>query len=479
MNDWLDAETRVERAQQLTESQRWDEALAELEAAIEINPNDADWHVCRGRILDELGRYEEAADSYQQARMCVDQTTEVATRLGIDLIRTGRCEEAVRLFEEVADDERDYEPAYCHRIAAYTRMGEHDKAEEMFYLAQQIDEECPHCFHHLAESLACRGQLTQALYCWRRTLEICPNYPQAHERIAQVYRAQGEHDQARQSYLAALRHDPGNTDILADLGNLMVEIEDLPAAAVKFRQVLELEPDAVLPRVMLGLIEMRSHRNEAAGDHLESALAREPDYPGLRSYLGLLELYRNNHYEALRHLTIALTHDPDDTIGLLAMGNCMLGLKRTSEAESHYRRLLDRQPDTVAALHNLAVCRFLVNDLEDGVRYCTRALRLEPTNLMVIHKLALAFIELGRWQEARGMIRRGLTQEPGHRGLRHLATRFPWLRLCHFLRHLVRRGAYVAGVDETSTPEVSAISRPAQPTPPPGGPCSSAGQRPG
>ena len=30
MNDWLEAEQRVERAQRFTESQRWAEALAEI-----------------------------------------------------------------------------------------------------------------------------------------------------------------------------------------------------------------------------------------------------------------------------------------------------------------------------------------------------------------------------------------------------------------------------------------------------------------
>ena len=38
MNEWFEAEQRIERAQELTESQRWAEALAELEAALAINP---------------------------------------------------------------------------------------------------------------------------------------------------------------------------------------------------------------------------------------------------------------------------------------------------------------------------------------------------------------------------------------------------------------------------------------------------------
>ena len=174
MNEWIDAEIRAERALELSESQRWDEALTELDAALAINPEESDWLVQRARILDELERYEEAVEAYAEARRREIDSPELSTRLGVDLIRVGRYAEAVCLFEELAHERPEHEPAYCHRIAAYTRMGEHDLAEQMFYLAQQLNEGCPNCFHHLAESLACRGRFAHALYCWQRTLEIAP-----------------------------------------------------------------------------------------------------------------------------------------------------------------------------------------------------------------------------------------------------------------------------------------------------------------
>ena len=64
MGDWLEAEQRVERAHLLSESQRWTEALAELDAAIAINPNSAPWHAQRGLILEELDRCGEAVQAY-------------------------------------------------------------------------------------------------------------------------------------------------------------------------------------------------------------------------------------------------------------------------------------------------------------------------------------------------------------------------------------------------------------------------------
>jgi tetratricopeptide (TPR) repeat protein len=57
MNDWDDAERRVERAQELFEQRRWSEALEELRAATDINPYNAGWHFNIGLTLDEMGRF--------------------------------------------------------------------------------------------------------------------------------------------------------------------------------------------------------------------------------------------------------------------------------------------------------------------------------------------------------------------------------------------------------------------------------------
>ncbi|GMU24755.1 MAG: hypothetical protein AMXMBFR13_48270 [Phycisphaerae bacterium] len=417
MNDWLDAEARVERAQQFADSQQWTRALLVLDAAIAINPNDSVWHAHRGELLDQLGRYEEAIEAYQQALELGCTALELRSLLGIDLVRVERYQEAVDLFEELASDHPDYEPAYCHRIAAYTRMGLHEQAEEMFYLAQQLDADCPNCFHHLAESLLCRDEYEQAVRCWKRVLEIDPDYPQARQRIAWAHRSHGAHAEARDFYLAAIRQEPGDTELLADLGDLYVEMGNLARAAAKFEQVLELDPESARAHVMLGLIAAQQDRAEQAAEHLEAALRLDEAYPQLRAHLGATQLRRGNLHTAYAHLSVALEDDPEDAVALMAMGNCLLELQRPGEAVPYFEQLLELQPRLAAALHNVAICHFLQCEFEPGIEYCQRALEIEPDNLLILHKLGLVYAHLAQWRQARIMIARGLAVDPGHEGL--------------------------------------------------------------
>ena len=80
MNDWVDAEERIERAQRYCESKRWAEALEEVEKALEIHPHNASWWNSKAFLLDQLGRYAEAIDAYRSC-LELDDTGKLFHRL--------------------------------------------------------------------------------------------------------------------------------------------------------------------------------------------------------------------------------------------------------------------------------------------------------------------------------------------------------------------------------------------------------------
>src|SRR5689334_19083456 len=118
MNDWHDAEERVERAHELFEQRRWQEALEELRAATAINPYNSSWFFNIGLTLDELQRYDEALSAYQQAVKIDPDDVQAMNHLGVDLCRVGRFEQALRTFEKIQVIDAEFEPAYCNRIIA-------------------------------------------------------------------------------------------------------------------------------------------------------------------------------------------------------------------------------------------------------------------------------------------------------------------------------------------------------------------------
>src|SRR6185369_1129215 len=99
MNDWNDAERRVERAQELYEQRKLTEAVEELRAAISINPYNSGWFYNLGLTLDELDRPGEAVDAYTQALEIDPNDLHTLNRLGMAQHRIARFRQALATFQ--------------------------------------------------------------------------------------------------------------------------------------------------------------------------------------------------------------------------------------------------------------------------------------------------------------------------------------------------------------------------------------------
>lgn len=439
MNDWFEAEQRVERAQQLSESQRWEEALTELDAALAINPNNAMWHAHRGYILEELDRWEEAATAYESSLEGEPGDPEVSVSLGVALSRLGRFGRALEVFNDLAKAQPDFEPAYCHRIGVYAELGRHEQAEEMFYLAQELDDACPHCFYSIGISLSARGQTERAAFCWRRVLELDPDYIGVNRRLAQAYRAQGKHDEAREYYLRELREDPGNTDLLFELADLALESGDIATAGAKCAQILELDPEHVESHFALGVIWLsRAQPGKALAcfERVDALSDGVPDFQDFRRREAEALLALGRFGDARDRLTKAASDDPDDASIQVLLGQCLLAMHQPGEAADAFRRVLADDVWNAKAQHLLAVCLLTMDRPDDALEHCTSALRAKADYTPAMHTAARACLRLARWREARAMVAKALQVTPSDTDLLALSNTLWKYRFRYHIRRL-------------------------------------------
>src|SRR6476661_6463408 len=103
-------------------------------------------------------------------------------------------------------------------------MGEHEKAEEMFYLARLYKDHCPQCYYYMGCSLATRGLYDKAIYCWKRTLDLQGSHPPVHVRIAELM----------------LR--PEEPQTLLDLSNMLMDVQEGRPAIACLKRLVQLRP---------------------------------------------------------------------------------------------------------------------------------------------------------------------------------------------------------------------------------------------
>lgn len=447
MGDWSEADKLADRAHRLFEAGRFDEAETTLRRALAIDPTRSEWYVNLGLTLEAAGRHDDAIVPLRRAYELSPDDAEVALMLGAAHLRAGQATESIRWLERAEalgwppKREDDDAPAnggsmgpaasHVHRIEAYTSLGDHDHAEVMFYLAQQIDAKDPGAFVNLAESLLLREQTERALWCLREAAQLDPTLPGVHARLAEVYAKTGRLERARQLYLVELRRAPGDLAAILDLARLLTDMNRLTEADEKFRRVLELDPENA--EAYFGLAEVaerRGLRDDALG-HYGVVRRLDEHFPGVRRREArlLLSTAVLSHADRARALLgeelSAARQTPADFADddLADLGRLLLDSGASSAARGLLEGVAKRRESDPRALHDLALACLHSGDLDAGIELCRDVLRLDPRYAPAMHNLAVAYVKLGQWTRARYWGRLARQHDPDDSALRRLGLR--------------------------------------------------------
>jgi tetratricopeptide (TPR) repeat protein len=429
MNDWSEAEHRVEKAQRFFEQRKWGDALRELKLATQVNPYNSSWFFNMGLILDEMGRFEEATGAYKEANRIDPHDLATLNHLGVAQFRMGQLKQAAGTFRQIETLDATYEPAYCNRIIVYSQLGDHDLAEEMFYTARLYKEHCPHCYYNMGCSLEARGMYDKAIFCWTKALDLQGGQGDVYVRIGNALWKKGELEQARRSFLTDLRLNPGRTRSLLDLGELLLEMGRREEAAEKFRRAIELAPNEAGGHYHLGRLLLREGRQDQALDCFTAVLELDPTYIG--AHLGLGKIYYHRHlmHEARRHLRAELQLRPQNPRILLELGNLLIDTGESRAALACLKWLVGGSPEFLPGWLNLAVVQFDRQLWQEGIVSCMTVLNKDSQNGLAMHNLALAYERLGQYRSALTWVRRAQLILGDDTSLKALELRVRWLSI--------------------------------------------------
>ncbi len=439
MNDWTDAERRVERAQRFFEMRKWPEALREIRAATQINPYNSVWFFNMGLILEEMGRFDEALDAYRQADQIEPNDLPTMNQMGVALYRTGRLDEAVRTFQNIETLDGSFEPSYCNRIIIYCQRGEHELAEEMFYTARQYKEHCPLCYYYMGCSLEARGLFDKAIWCWTRTLDLHGSPDDIHARIGQAFWRKGDVEEARRHFLSDLRLNPGRTQTMLDLGELLIDMGRLDEAGEKFRRAIELSPNDPGGYYHYGRLLALAQQDEPALAAFATVLRLDPTFGGAHLGMAKIALREGDRAAAAERLKSEVRLGCERPKVLLELANLLMDVGESESARQCLSRLVVIRPEMVAGWLNLAVAQFAQQQYEEGIASCHTALERQPGNVTAMYNIALAHEHLGEFPEALEWIRKARSQDGTDVSLQRLEIRLRVLCLRNHVFGFVRR----------------------------------------
>lgn len=184
------------------------DALAPMQEAAALSPDNAEAHSNLGAILTDLGRLDEAETSYRRALRIAPDLAAAHYNLGITLKELGRPREAEASFRQVLQSNPDNAEAHNNLGVTLHELGRMAAAEGSYRQALAISPDYAEAHNNLGNVLQGLGRLDEAEASFRRALAINVDFALALNNLGQTLKDMGRLDQAEASCRRALQISP-------------------------------------------------------------------------------------------------------------------------------------------------------------------------------------------------------------------------------------------------------------------------------
>ena len=185
--------------------------------------------------------------------------------------------------------------------------------------------------------------------------------------------------------LSAAAVESDDTELLTELGSVLVASGQAPEAEAYFRRALEAEPENFDALFGLGRLLLTQGQSAPALDLLRRALVVAPDgSETIGTVVGALIAQGNAAYDGgdmtgAEHLyREAIGFGVDLVAGYNNLGNALTGQLRLPDAQEAYRAALTVDPDADNAGFAYSLCLLLSGNDEEGWRRFEHRRRVEP-----------------------------------------------------------------------------------------------------
>ena len=151
-------------------------------------------------------------------------------------------------------------------------------------------------------------------------------------------------------------------------------------AEASLKKALELDPNLIAARLMMGAVLSSQGKLEAGLEHLEWALEKAPERPEVRFNLGKIMMHSRRMNEAIAHFEAAVKARPYLQAGWVELGNAYAGSRNFEGAINSYRQALAVEPRLETARKNLVLCLMLMKRREEARAELEAWVHFQPTN---------------------------------------------------------------------------------------------------
>jgi tetratricopeptide (TPR) repeat protein len=240
----------------------YDAAVDSQKRAVAISNAPSSWSRL-GFLFDEIGRYDEAIDTYKICIRLFPTYTQAYTGLAAAYRSAKRHSDGIAFIMGWIASLPDNASAYKELGVTQEQMGNAEQALESYRKATVLEPGSEDYAWYLASCYARLGRLTEAISEYKESLNLSPTYL-AHLGLGEVYERLHDYTKALEAYKAAVKDKYAFVEGYLDLGKLYTKLGRPNDAIATIRAGLAEFSDFPDLYYELGLAHLASGNKRAA-----------------------------------------------------------------------------------------------------------------------------------------------------------------------------------------------------------------------
>ncbi|MBW2051440.1 MAG: tetratricopeptide repeat protein [Deltaproteobacteria bacterium] len=263
----------------LFESGDLEEAIAEYEKALKLNPNDLNVLNSLGVCYGHQHNLDRALECFQRVLKLEPQNLMAHFNQGFALSMAGRKEEALESFRRAVEiDEQNFDALFQLGMIALG-LERVDEAVESFERAERIKDSSPVVYKYLGKSLLQTGRNDEAIKAFKAAVRIDPRDADSMSQLGVLFMDKGTDLEVALSLTKqSVELDQSSALFRERLARALHAVGDLAEGEAQYRLALEMGAQSRELHHYLGQIIKEQGRLDEAAECYKRALALDPEY---------------------------------------------------------------------------------------------------------------------------------------------------------------------------------------------------------
>jgi len=208
-----EAQDYLQRGRNYLIEKKYQDAIAQIQKALAINPQDAFGYVSLGEAYGALGDNKKAIEYFRKAMDIIPNYLEAYAALGYVYISSGQQQEAVAVFQKATEINPKYAEGYRGLGYIYSRLGQYEPAIAQYQKALKIDPNNMYYNKEMGFLYVSLGQYREAISYFQKAIKLNPEYAEGYTGLGFVYLSLGQHQDAKDYFQKARQLFKNKQDI--------------------------------------------------------------------------------------------------------------------------------------------------------------------------------------------------------------------------------------------------------------------------